>query len=103
MYNLVLIILITFTASFICNGVYLASRDQMFLFPFRMWLKTWVRQHFMKPIFECIICMASVWGVPSIIVLYHIAGHDYSWFELVTCVIALMPANFITYRLVDFE
>jgi len=49
--------------SLVINGIFAATREGMFLYPVRLFVAKYVSKYWMNPIFGCISCMSSLWGI----------------------------------------
>jgi len=56
--------------SIFCNGIHICLNDGMILgFLYRFFKKHVKSEFWRKPLYDCIYCMASFWGIPAYVIL----------------------------------
>lgn len=89
------LLLYSIQASLIITAVYMMLKDGMLLGFFRPHLEKIESDFVRKPLFECIICMASIWGLISWFLFFGGWSWDIPQYLLMTCGINTLISYFM--------
>jgi len=74
--------------SLFCNGIHLTCEEGFIFEPIR---KLNLPDLIAKPLYDCILCMASIWGTVGFILVYGTDPH--LWRVWITTIIICIPLN----------
>jgi hypothetical protein len=76
------------------NGVKEAFSEGNIFYKLRLFLNKYVNEFWQKPLYSCIKCMASFWGVITFFpIVYYIYG--FKWVEVVICIFNIGVVSFL--------